>query len=93
MSITLEKSSFLYNEVDEGLRNDISALLPFKMESMDEGFKYLGYRLKPLGYGTKDWRWLIKSFEKRIILWSSRFLSLGGMSILLQSILTGILVY
>ena len=65
MCISLEKSSFLFNEIDDETREGINAYLPSKMEHIDEGFKYLGYRLKPTSYGTKDWRWLTKSFEKK----------------------------
>ena len=54
MSIIVDKSSFLFNDVDEGIRNDILTILPYKMDPIDEGFKYLGYRLKPLGYGIND---------------------------------------
>ena len=32
----------------------IPALLPYKMQHIDEGFKYLGYHLRPTNYGTKD---------------------------------------
>ena len=54
MCISLEKSSFLFNEIDDETREGINAYLPSKMEHIDEGFKYLGYRLKPTSYGTKD---------------------------------------
>ena len=63
------------------------------MEPIDVGFKYLGYRFKPLGYGINDWRWIIKNFEKRISLLSYILLSLGGRLLLIQVVLTGIPVY
>ena len=54
MCMSLEKSSFLFNETDELIINSISALLPYKMFQIDEVFKYLGYHLIPTNYGTKD---------------------------------------
>ena len=74
----MDKSSVIFNDVDEGLRNDIFTTIPYKMEPIDEGFKYLGYCLKPLGYGINDWRWIIKNFEKKISHYSYRFLSLAA---------------
>ena len=54
MKISVEKSSFLYNEIDEPTRSRIFSLLPFKMDPLPVGFKYLGYYLKPLGYCVND---------------------------------------
>ena len=38
---------------------DIAQALPYKMDPITTGFKYLGYYLKPLGYKFSDWHWLI----------------------------------
>ena len=54
MIISLDKSSFLYNNVAEDIRLDIGRVLPYKMEHITSGFKYLGYFLKPLGYHVND---------------------------------------
>ena len=53
----------------------------------------MGYFLKPLGYRTNDWKWLISMFEKRINHWTYRMLSLSGRVVLIMSMLTSILVY
>ena len=65
-NVSIEKSSFLYNDVDEETRIHNSSLLPFKMDPITTGFKYLGCRLKPLGYRTYDRNWLVSMFEKRV---------------------------
>ena len=57
------------------------------------GFKYLGFNLKPLGYHTSDWRWLIHLFERKIHNWTYRYLSLGGRVVLVRAVLTGLVVY
>ena len=66
MSISNEKSFFLFSEIDDDTRFHIHSLLPYKMEPITIGFKYLGYPLNPLGYYTNDWCWIIKKFERRI---------------------------
>ena len=55
MCISIDKSCFLHNNVDVDIRTDISRALPYKMEPLTTGFKYLGYYLKPLGYKVSDW--------------------------------------
>ena len=93
MEINADKSSFLYNNVDEPVRQQISNLLPYKMEPIAVGFKYLGYYLKPLGYGVKDWRWFLLKFKKKLSNWAYKLLSLGGRFVLIRAILTSLPVY
>ena len=93
MSISLKKSSFIRNNLSDEISNSISTILPFKMELIDYGSKYLGFTLKPLGYCVKDWRWILKIVENKIGHWTHKFLSLGGRLILIRSILSGIHVY
>ena len=54
MSVNKEKYSFLYQNVDKETRCQISVLLPYSMYPITSRFKYLGYRLKPLGYRSSD---------------------------------------
>ena len=66
MSINVNKSSFLHNDLKEDTLNGITDILPFKVEDIRKGFCYLGYFLKPSGYLVKDWLWLVSKFEKKI---------------------------
>ena len=93
MTVSIEKSYFLYQNVDVDIRNKIIEFLPFRMEPLTGGFKYLGYRLKPVGYLTSDWRWMIELFEKKIHNCTYRYLSLGVRAILIKVVLTGLVVY
>ena len=93
MSIGVDKSCFLYNNVDVDILTNISRVLPYKMEPIATGFMYLGYFLKPLGYKVSDWHSLIQKMERRISHWSHKFLSLGGCLILVQAVLSSIPVY
>ena len=63
MCISIDKSSFLYNNVEVDIHTDIAKVLPYKMETISAGFMYLGYFLKPLGYRVRDCHWLIRKFE------------------------------
>ena len=93
MTISINKSSFLYQNVDIDIRNKIVEMFPFRMDPLTVGFKYLGYHLKPLGYHTSDWRWMIELFERKIQNWTYRYLSRGGRVVLIKAVLTGLAVY
>ena len=55
MYISVDKSRFIFNELEEGVLNSIRLFLPYNVDPIHMGFKYLGYFIKPLGYGVKDW--------------------------------------
>jgi hypothetical protein len=55
--------------------------------------KYLGFNLKPNDYKKEDWLWLLKKLEKRLQIWSHRWLSRAGRLVLVKSILESIPVY
>ena len=86
----MQQVNILIYTLDQG---HYTSILPYKMDPLYTGFKYLGYHLKPLGYSTNDWRWIIKFFEKRTCNWAYRLLSLGGRMILVRSVLLGLPVY
>ena len=67
MCISLEKYGFLFSDLELGVQRSIQSFLPYKMEPILHGFKYLGYYIKPLGYKVKYWWSLIKNFERRIL--------------------------
>ena len=77
MEINADKSSFLFNNIEQPTRQQIFNLMPYRMEPIAAGFKYLGFYLKPLGYGIKDWRWFLLKFEKKLSNWTYKLLSLG----------------
>jgi len=91
MEINYEKSCF-YSK-GEALDPDIQTLFPVPYYHLDEGMTYLGYRLKPNCYKTRDWLWLIERIEHRIGVWCYRSLSLGGRLILIKSVIESMPVY
>ena len=74
-------------------QNELGNIFNLKTSSLSEGLSYLGFRLKPLRYSVKDWKWLPEKFEKKINLWSLRWLSRGGRLILSQAVLQQYTVY
>ena len=93
MVASMEKSSFLFQNVDVGTQCQIAQFLPYRMDPIQIGFKYLGFFLKPLGYHSSDWNWMVERFEKRIKKWSYRLLSLGFGVVLINSVLSGLAIY
>lgn len=55
--------------------------------------KYLGYTLKPMGYKTGDWTWILDRFYNRISGWESRLLTLAGRLTLIQAVLAQLAIY
>lgn len=66
---------------------DISSL------HFDEGFVYLGFKLKPNKYGIKDGDRLIDIFGKKLAGWTQRGLAMGGCMTLIKYVLQNISVY
>ena len=93
MSININKSNFLHNDLGEDILRSINGHLLYRFDSLTKDFVYLGCYLKPSGYLIKDWFWLITKFEKRISHWTNQMLSIGGRLVLIQSVLSSIPVY
>ena len=66
---------------------------PMEQVNIATCFKYLGFFIKPLGCLVKYWWWLIRNFEKRIMHWAHKLLSLGGRLVLIHVVLTILSVY
>lgn len=93
MSINSQNSSIIH----EGLLGvDLQIIfisLPFVVLPMGGSLKYLGFYLKLNSYKKHDWNWLLSKIEKRINLWSFKWLSRAGRLILMKSVLIVIHVY
>eukprot|EP00253_Pinus_taeda_P028798 PITA_28798 len=66
---------------------------PFSTHPMEEGLKYLGFRLKPGGYKIEDWIWLIVKVEKRLNVLYNRYLTQAGRLTLIKAVLEATRVY
>ena len=79
--------------MDEEVITQVRDLIPVSIYLVDEGFKYLGFHLKPNAYSSQDWMWLYKKIASRIAMWKNCFLSRGGRLVLLKVVLQSIPVY
>jgi hypothetical protein len=93
MEFNSQKSSFLEAGWEDVEMNVLKELLPFDVKPLDTGFKYLGFYIKPNCYTRGDWSWLEKSFEKRLLRWNHRWLTLGGRMVPVKELLESIYVY
>jgi hypothetical protein len=93
MEFNQQKSLFLEAGWDDAELVLLKDLFPFEVKPLETGFKYLGFYIKPNCYTRMDWLWLEKKFEKRILSWSHRWLTLGGRVILVKAVLESISVY
>jgi hypothetical protein len=94
--VNLLKSTFHYSGIQQEVLDSFKDIFPYNFADLYkfvEGFRYLGYFLKPDNYKAEDWRWLILKFEKRIGHWCNRWLSLGGRYVLIKVVLESQPVY
>jgi len=91
MKISTTKSILIHSERDLG--SEITEIFSIATAPLDNGFKYLGFNLKPNAYRIGDWVWMWKKIENRISHWINRYLSLGGRLTLAKAVLESIPVY
>lgn len=66
---------------------------PYNIHPLDRGLKYLGHWLKPTCQRIVDSVWLVSKLEKRLNVWSFRYLSRAGRPMLIKSVLEATLVF
>lgn len=54
------------NGLEKLLKQNLIAILPFKVIYFNDRFKYLGYILNPNRYQKQNWGWLLETVEARI---------------------------
>jgi hypothetical protein len=64
LMINVQKSTFLHFGVHQGTLEYLKDLFHYNFNDLSEGFRYLGFFLKPDSYKVEDWQWLISKFEK-----------------------------
>jgi hypothetical protein len=93
LQINEEKSTFHSVGLEEVGLTPYKEIFSYRFESIETGFKYLGFFLKPNCYKADNWRWLINKFEQRINHWCNCCLSLGGQLVLIKAVLVSQPVY
>ena len=93
MDINFEKSTRIAHLLRPEEELELVENFPFISSGLDVGLKYLGFSLKANLYLKKDWSWLIGKVEKRLQVWSYRWLSRAGRLVLVKAVLEAIPVY
>jgi hypothetical protein len=60
MQINVNKTNFFTNTIPIEVLDHMDENLPYEHKELVEGFKYLGFDLKPNSYSHEDWLWLVK---------------------------------
>ena len=66
------------NRVDDKVLEHVHVLFLLLMGSIDTGFKYLEYILKPNNYLKEDWLWLLKMLKLKLTIGASDGFPLVG---------------
>jgi hypothetical protein len=78
MEINSRKSTLSTYNLDREEIDLYKRIFPFEYKEMEEGLKYLGFHLKPNRYRKEDWTWLLEKLERRLKVWSFRWISRAG---------------
>lgn len=93
MEITLDKLIGLSSNLEEENLESIIGIFPLNFGMLNDGFKYLGYFLKPNYYRVANWFYILRKVEKHINFWCNRWLSLRSQLILAKSVIKRIPVF
>jgi hypothetical protein len=91
--INHSKTIVHYEGITDAEVTPLKELLPYSFIELSIGFKYLGYFLKTRTCKTEEWNWLVTKMEKKIGLWCNKWLSLGGIFVLVKAVLESHPVY
>ena len=78
MDFNVGKSNLTTHLLRVEERLELNRLFSFNPAGLDSGLKYLGFHLKPNKYQKSDWKWFLEKLEKRLRVWSHKWLSRDG---------------
>lgn len=93
MEINIQKPTITPFNLSEGKLRSYLHFLPFNQTNLENIFKYLGFLQKHNSYTKTDWKWLLVKIEKRLKVWSTRWLSRAGRLVLIKLVLEAIPFY
>eukprot|EP00253_Pinus_taeda_P008490 PITA_08490 len=87
MMVNQQKSTITCTRTS--VNEDQAALqaFPYTIHPLDRGLIYLGFWIKPKNHRIADWVWLVNKVEKRLNVWSHKYLSRAGRLVLIKSVL------
>lgn len=83
--------SFIFPVNQVGNLQELTEVLGCQMDSLPT--KYLGLLLEAKNKELELWNGVLERCEKKLSRWKSQYLSLGGRSTLIKSVLDGLLTY
>jgi hypothetical protein len=92
MQINMTKSNMYMNVIPEEVLVQLDEINPYVHKGIDEGFKYLVFKLKPNSIPLNNGFGLKKN-QVRLMLWYDRWLSRGGRLVLFKYVLSSIQFY
>ena len=93
MTLSEQKSTLTTFNLDEDIVRRLLTLVPFLVTPLDDGMKYLGFRLKPNCYKKEDSNWLVAKLEQRVNNWCNRWLSRAGRLVMFKYVMEAIPLY
>ena len=93
MEINFSKSTLTTHLLRQEEVAEITRNFPINTAGLEAGLKYLGFPLKAIFYKKQDWFWLVGKVEKRLMVWSHKWLSRAGRLVLVKAVLEEIPVY
>jgi len=81
------KSTITFSQTSIQETHFAHQLFPYCINPLDWGLKYLAFWIKPISQKVDDWVWLVTKMEKKLTIWSHRYLSRAGRLVLVKSIL------
>jgi hypothetical protein len=66
MLVNINKSTIYFLVAEARIRHSLIDLFFFLSFELGDGFKYLGYVLKPNNYEIQNWKLLLTKIEKKI---------------------------
>jgi hypothetical protein len=93
LQINVTKSTLHYSGLTDVDLDTYKNIFMYNFLQISVGLTYLSYFLKPDYYKVADWHWLLIKFEKIIVHWCNRWLTLGGRFFLIKSVLESQAVY
>lgn len=80
-------------KVTRGDIDEICGLFGISARTVNSGFHYLCFQIKPNLYKITDWSWIIKKIDLKLKHWTFRWLSIRGRLILIKAVLQSLSVY
>lgn len=91
LKVNFHKSEVVGVNLEENFMESASQFLICSREKLP--FKFLGISVRINSWRGKAWNAVVSSFKRKLSIWKSRLLSIGGKVTLLNSVLSSLVIY